>query len=197
MGTPPPLASAVTAPPARSNGKAYPSPIHSPTEYFRPRWYAAYTCARHEKRVAEQLRARSIDTFLPLYRAGRRWKNGPAIVHLPLFPGYVFVRIALRDRREVLHVPSVVRLVGFDGQPAAIPDQEIEGLQQLLAGALRAEPHPYLSVGRRVRVRGGPLEGTEGVILRRKNSAKLVISLELIQRSVAVELEEAYLQPVL
>jgi transcription antitermination factor NusG len=165
--------------------------------YFEQRWYAAYTCARHEKRVAEQLRARSVELFLPLFRSVRRWKNGPAIVDLPLFPGYVFVRIALRDRMRVLQVPSVVRLVGFDGQPAAMPDEEIQSLQDLLARTLRAEPHPYLTAGRRVRVLEGPLQGREGVILRKKNRARLVISVDLIQRSVAVEMEERWLQLVL
>jgi transcription antitermination factor NusG len=156
-----------------------------------PQWYAAYTCANHEKRVAEQLGVREVEHFLPLYSSVRRWKDRRVMLDLPLFPGYVFVRMATRDRLQVQTVPGVARLVGFDGSPTALPDEEIEALRTSLGGAVRAEPHPYLVVGRRVRMRSGPLAGMEGVLLRRKGSFRLVISIELIQRSVAVDADEA------
>ena len=112
-------------------------------------------------------------------------------LQLPLFPGYVFVHLALRDRLQVLQVPGVVRLVGFSGQPAALPDQEIETLRQGLIRGMNAEPYRYLSVGQRVRVRNGPLQGLDGILVRKKKGSRFVISLDLIMRSVAVEIDKA------
>lgn len=117
-------------------------------------------------------------------------------LQLPLFPGYVFVRMAVVDRLRVLQVPGVVRLVGFNGQLAALPDAEIEGLKNGLAGGVRAEPHPFLTVGRRVRIKAGPLEGREGILLRRKGCLRVVLSVELIQRSIVVHVDVADVQPL-
>jgi transcription termination/antitermination protein NusG len=160
------------------------------------RWYAAYTCANHEKRVRDQLEERSVESFLPLYETVRRWKDRRMNLQLPIFPGYVFVRMGLADRLRVLQVPSVVRLVGFNGQLSALPDEEMEGLKKGLARGVLAEPYPFLSVGRRVRVKAGPLSGVEGIVIRRKNRLRLVISLDLIQRAAAVEVEAADLEPL-
>jgi len=159
-------------------------------------WYALYTCPRHEKCVAQQIEQRSIACFLPLYRSVRRWKDRRKELELALFPGYVFVRLALKDRLRVLQLPSAVRLVSFNGQPAVLPEAEIEGLRQQLARGGGVEPHPYLSVGRRVRVCGGPMQGLEGIIVRRKDRCRLVFSLDLIMRSVAVEVDESEVEPV-
>ncbi len=156
-----------------------------------PRWYAAYTCANHEKRVAEQLEVRSVEHFVPLYESVRQWKDRKIRLQLPLFSGYVFVRLALRDRLRVLEVPGVVRLVGFNGLACALPDSEIEALKTGLASGVRAEPHPYLIVGRRVLITGGPFAGLEGVLKRKRNSLRVVVSLYLIQRSVAVDVDVA------
>lgn len=161
-----------------------------------PRWYAAYTCANHEKRVSEQLGMRRVEHFLPLYSSVRRWKDRRVTLDLPLFPGYVFVKMALRDRLQVYQVPGVAHLVGFDGTPAALPEQEIDALRTSLVNGVRAEPHPFLRVGQRVRVKNGPLTGMEGVLLRRKGSFRLVISIELIQRSVAVDADAADVEVV-
>ena len=159
-------------------------------------WYAAYTCANHEKRVAQQLAVRAVEHFLPLYESVRRWKDRRVQLQLPLFPGYVFVRLALRDRLQVLEIPSVARLVGFNGTPTPLPDREIEALMAGLAGGVRAVPHPYLKVGRRVRITSGPFEGLEGILIRRKNELRFVISLDLIQRSVAVHCDAADVEPL-
>jgi transcription antitermination factor NusG len=164
------------------------------TDSVQLRWYAAYTCANHEKRVRDQLEQRSVESFLPVYETVRRWKDRRMQLQLPLFPGYVFVRMALVDRLRVLQVPSVVRLVGFDGHLSALPDEEIEGLKKGLAGGVLAEPHPFLCAGRRVRVKAGPLAGVEGIVIRRKNRLRLVISLELIQRAAMVEVDAADLE---
>jgi transcription antitermination factor NusG len=139
---------------------------------------------------------RSVEQFVPLYESVRRWKDRKVRLQLPLFPGYVFVRLALRDRLQVLGVPGVARLVGFNGLPSALRDEEIEAIKRSLVCGLRAEPHPYLTVGRRVRIVRGPLMGMEGLIVRRKKGIRFIISLELIQRSVAVEIEAADLERV-
>lgn len=155
------------------------------------RWYAIYTCARHEKRVSQQLVRKSIEHFLPLYEAVHRWKDRRARVQLPLFPGYLFVHIPLAQRVQVLEVPSVVRMVAFQGVPAALPEDEILSLRSGLTGDLRVEPHPYLKIGRRMRVIRGPLVGREGILVRKKDRLRLVISIDLIMRSMAVEVDAA------
>jgi transcription antitermination factor NusG len=157
--------------------------------FFEPKWYAAYTSANHEKRVVEQLVQRSVEHFLPLYDSVRRWKDRRMKLQLPLFPGYVFVRLALRDRLNVLQVPGVARFVGFNSHPAVLPDSEVAALRASLAERLCAEPHPYLTVGRRVRIKHGPLKGVEGILIRKKNALRVVLSIDLIMRSASVEVE--------
>jgi len=157
-------------------------------------WYALYTCARHEKRVAQQMERQRVACFLPLYRSVRRWKDRRKELELALFPGYVFVHMSLVNKIRVLEVPGVVNFVSFNGKPAALPAQQIEALRNRLAADARIEPHPYLRAGRRVRVRSGPFEGFEGIVLRRKDRCRLVFSIDLIQRSLAIELDEADLE---
>lgn len=166
-----------------------------PLDCLEPHWYAAYTCAQHEKRVAQQLDGRGVVHYLPLYEAVHRWKDRRKLVQLPLFPGYVFVRIPLRNRLDVLCLPGVVRLVGFNGAPTPLPEQEVEGLRRALTEGVRAEPHPYLRVGRRVRITGGPLVGREGILKRWKGALRVVLSLELIQRSILVDIEALFVEP--
>ena len=165
--------------------------LQLPDSYVEPHWYAAYTCAQHEKRVASELRARTVEHFLPMYCSMRRWKDRRVNLELPLFPGYIFVRLALRERLRVLQIPSLVRLVGFNGLPTALPDEEMEILRSGLGGSLRAQPHPFLQVGRRVRITGGPFAGLEGILKKKKNNLRVVVSLDLIQRSVAVDVDIA------
>src|SRR2546428_10380851 len=140
-------------------------------------WYAAHTCPRYEKCVAKQLEQRRVECFLPLYRSWRRWKDRRKQVDLALFPGYVFVRIALQERLRVLELPGVVRLVSFNGQPAPLPAQDIEALHNGVTNGVWAEPHPYLKAGRRVRVTRGPLAGAEGILVRKKDKFRVVISI--------------------
>lgn len=160
------------------------------------RWFAAYTCANHEKRVREQLEQRWVESFLPVYESVRRWKDRRVRLEMPLFSGYVFVRIAAVNRLHVLQIPGVVRLVGFNGQLAPLPDEEIESLKRGLAAGVRAAPHPFLRIGRRVRMRSGPFEGREGILLRRKGKLRLVLSIELILRSVVIDVDAADVEPV-
>ena len=159
-------------------------------------WYAAYTCARHEKVVARQLHERQIDCFLPLYRIERRWKDRRKELDMALFPGYVFVHLVLKDRLRVLQLPSVVRLVSFNGSPAELPESEIQALRSGLANGVYVRTHPYLKAGRRVRVVHGSLSGAQGILVRRKDNCRLVISIDAIMRSVALEIDEADVEAV-
>ncbi len=157
-------------------------------------WYAAYTCSRHEKSVASQLTEKHIDCFLPLYQSVHHWKDRYKEVELPLFPGYVFVRINLKDRMRVLQSSGVVRFVSFNGMPAPLDEIEIETLRGSLSNGLHVEPHPYLALGRRVRVIRGALAGIEGIVQRRKDKFRIVISVDLIKRSLAAEVNAADLE---
>ena len=134
---------------------------------------------------------REIEHFLPLYSSLRRWKDRRVQLESPLFPGYVFVRLALNDRLRVLQIPSVVRFVGFGGQATALPDDEMQRLRTGLTGMLHAEPCAYLQTGCRVRLKSGPLQGLEGILMKKKAGYRFVVSLKLIQRSVAVEIDAA------
>jgi len=152
-----------------------------------PDWYAVYTCARHEKRIAEQFGQRSIEQFLPLYETVHRWKDRRVRVQLPIFPSYIFVRIRLTHQLRVLQIPGVVRLVCFNGKPVALPQWEISALQRGLSSGVRAEPYPYLATGRQVRIKAGPLCGLTGRIVRRKQNFRIVISVDSISRSIICE----------
>jgi transcription antitermination factor NusG len=153
-------------------------------------WYALYTCSRHEKRIKDQLESLSLESFLPLYQAVHRWKDRRMLVSLPLFPGYLFVRMVLSEHRKaVAMLPGLVGLVGRPGCPTPIEDGEIETLRQCSARGHSLLPHPYLTSGRRVRVLRGPLTDLEGILVRKKGKSRLILSVKLIARSVAVEVD--------
>jgi transcription antitermination factor NusG len=165
-------------------------------EHLIPSWFAVYTRAHHEKTSADQMSRRSVEYFLPTYESVRRWKDRHKRLSLPLFPGYVFVRVSPPERRSVLQIPGVVHFVGFGGQPAPLGDDEIEKLRRFLSQGAMAEPHPYFAVGRRVRIARGSLAGLEGVLVRKKNCLRLVISIELIRQSATIEVDAADVEPV-
>ncbi|MFY9842294.1 MAG: transcription termination/antitermination protein NusG [Terriglobales bacterium] len=151
-------------------------------------WHAVRTSPRHEKRVYEHLCYREVESFLPLYCQVHKWKNGcRARVDLPLFPGYLFVKIGHGRRVPVLEVPGILGFVGTKAGPARLEDSEIEILRAGLPGQ-KFEPHSRLAVGNKVRVVRGPLAGLIGVLARDKDPAKVVITVELIQQSLAVQL---------
>lgn len=162
---------------------------------LQPHWYAVYTRSRHEKTVAEQLVQKSVEHFLPLYETIRKWKNGRFKVRLPLFPGYLFVHIPIGERLQVLQVPGVVQLVSSSGAPLALPRTEIETLRDALTKGLQAHPHPYLKVGSRVRIRSGPLEGLHGILLRNKGRLRVVVSVDLIMRSISIDVDASEVEP--
>jgi len=157
------------------------------------RWYVAYVVARHEKVVTEQLARRSVESFLPLYHAVHYWKKRRAHVELPLFPAYVFVRMCAAERLRVLEIPSIVHIVTFGGVPAAVPDAEVEALRNVLR-LRRCEPYQYLTAGRRIRIKAGPLQGLEGVVVRQNTHTRIIVSVDFIRRSTSVELRPEDLQ---
>ncbi len=159
-------------------------------------WYAACTSARHEKRIAERLEHDSLDYFLPLYETVHLWKNGRKKLHWPLLPGYIFVRIPLSEKLRVLTVPGVAYLVGTGTRPVPISDGEIQMLRTAVTAQRSIEPYPYLKVGQRVRVIRGPLAGTEGILLRKKENFRVVLSVDLIMRSVVIDVEGSEVTPV-
>jgi transcription antitermination factor NusG len=154
---------------------------------FEAHWYVAYVVARHEKVVARHLALRSVESFLPLYHAVRYWKNRRAHAELPLFPNYLFVRISAAERMRVLEVASVVHIVTSQGVPVAVPDEEIAGLRAALQ-LRQSEPCPYLAAGRRIRIIAGPLQGLEGVVVRQNSRTRIIVSVDFIRRSTAIEL---------
>jgi transcription antitermination factor NusG len=159
-------------------------------------WFAAYTVPRHEKTVARQMEARHIESFLPLYTAMRRWKNGCRVaVAQPLFPSYIFVHITRREAVKVLQVPGVVSIVSAGREPSPLPTAEIESLRSALP-LRRFEPHSYLVAGEKVRIISGSLMGMVGVLLRKKNEFRVVLTLDLIQQSVAVEVGIDEIEPL-
>ena len=170
---------------------AHSAPIEQPRS-----WFAAYTTPRHEKVVARHLQGRQVESFLPLYTSTRRWNNGcRKPVEKPLFPGYVFVNIARRECVRVLQVPGVVSIVGAGREPSPLPNSDIESLRTALP-LCQFEPHPYLAVGDKVRVHSGSLAGMVGVLVRKKNLARVVLTLDLIRQSVAVEMDIDQVEPI-
>lgn len=161
-----------------------------------PQWFALYTCANQERRVAAQLEVRGVEHFLPLYRSRRNWKDRRVFLNLPLFPGYVFARFAWPERVRALQTRGVVRLVGSNGWPSPLAKSDIEALRAGITGTLHFEPHPYLTAGKRVRILHGPLAGMTGILVRRKNGCRVVLSVDLIARSVALEVDAADLERI-
>jgi len=159
-------------------------------------WYALQVRPRFEKVIASTLLSKGYEGFLPLYRHRSRWSDRMKEVELPLFPGYLFCRLDLNNRLPVLVTPGVMHLVGIGRVPHAVEEEEIVSLQSIVVSGLQAEPRSYLNIGERVRIEIGPLAGTEGILLALKGSARLVVSVSLLQRSVSVEIDESWVVPM-
>lgn len=160
---------------------------------MRPHWYVAYTLSRHEKVVADRLLDQGVETYLPLYCSVRDWNHRRVEVELPLFPGYVFVKMIITNRVRVLAQPGVIRLVSFNGSATALPDGEVERLRSSLM-VWKAEPYPFLAAGKQVRIKSGPFAGLVGRIIRRKGRMRLIVSLDFIQRAIQLEMDAAEAQ---
>lgn len=161
-----------------------------------PRWYAVHTSSRHEQKVAIQLQGKGIEHLLPVYQETHRWHDRRVNLQLPLFPGYLFVRIISGQRLDVLKVPGVSKLVGFQSGPVPIDDAEISALRTGVSSGISLQPHPFLKTGSRVRVRTGSLRGLQGILVRKKDETRIVISVNLIMQSVSMEIDASEVEPI-
>lgn len=159
-------------------------------------WWALYTRHQHEKTVADALSLKGFEVFLPLYESSRRWKDRIKVLSLPLFPCYVFVRGELARRLQIVTTPGIHTILSNGGEVAIIPESEIQAIRSVVESPCRVEPHPFLKIGERVRVTRGTLQGVEGILTRKKNLYRLVLSVDLLARSVAVEVTASDVEPV-
>jgi transcription antitermination factor NusG len=178
-----------------SSSRIYLEPMSQlPPLGFPPKessWYAVHTMARHEKRVAAQFAEKHVCTFLPLLHQVHRWSDRRRIVEIPMFSCYAFVRMVqtVEERLKVLRTPGVLGFVGNERQGTSIPEEQIESLRKAISEKVPCLPHPFMSAGKRVRIRGGSLDGVEGILMLQGRDQRLVISVELLQRSVCVQVE--------
>ena len=157
-------------------------------------WYALYTRHQHEKTVADILSAKGFQVFLPLYPVAHQWKDRVKRLSLPLFPCYVFIRASLDLRIPILMTPGVHAFVGVEGRSVRIPDIEIDAVHRTIDNLLHVEPYPFLRAGDWVRVKSGPLEGIEGILVRKTNKFRLILSVEMLKKSVAVEVDPSIVE---
>jgi transcription antitermination factor NusG len=175
---------------------AVPSMMAAPED--QPEWYALYTRSRFEKKLMSALSDRSIEVFLPMREILSRWKDRKKRIWIPLFPGYIFIHQlnTPANRYRILNVPGAVRFVGFNGQAAPIPQEQVDGIRRFLESSLAVDPYPYMTIGRRVEVIAGPLTGIQGTLVQKKGRFRLVIQVDLIRQAVSVEIDASDVQPV-
>lgn len=161
-----------------------------------PRWYALRTRSRHEKLVRDQLDKQGIEPLLPTVKRLSQWKDRKKEIETPLFSGYCFVRFGQQEKLPVQQVSGVVEIVGSGHRPEPIPDREIEALKTLMTSVLPFDPHPYLHEGMAVEVLRGPLQGVQGILLRKEKRHRLVLGIRLIQQAAAVEIDVNDVAPV-
>ncbi len=166
-------------------------------ELEAPAWFAVQTRPRHEKKVSAELHEKGVSAFLPLVSRTRQWSDRSRVVEMPLFPQYVFVRIAqtLQTRVSVLRTNGVTNFVGTRGIGVPIPDEQIERVQTVVARGIPVTPHSFLNVGKRIRIRGGALDGLQGILTAVNGDQTLVVSVELIQRSIAIRIAGFSVEP--
>ncbi|MDP6107678.1 MAG: UpxY family transcription antiterminator [Candidatus Brocadiia bacterium] len=159
-------------------------------------WYAIYTRSRHEKAVDSSLQVQGVESFLPLYDVLSRWKDRRKWVRMPLFAGYLFAHLAPEDFACALGVRGVVHIVGDGGGPVPVPGVQVEAIRGMVEKPVTVSPWPHMPTGKRVRVKLGPLAGMEGFVVRRGKQCRLVISVDLLGRGVAAEIDANYLEPI-
>ncbi len=159
-------------------------------------WYALQVRSRRENYVASQVTGQGYECLLPTYKSVRKWSDRVKELEQPLFPGYLFCRFDFQDRRPLITTPGVLQIVGSGRVAVPVPDEEIRSLQLALSSTLSKQPWPYLEVGQRVRVNYGSLAGLEGILVSLKGNQRVVLSITLLQRSVAMEVDSAWLTPV-
>lgn len=162
-----------------------------------PSWFALYTKSRHEKLVDRELQKKGLETFLPLRKVTRDWSDRKKIIEEPLFKGYLFVHMPLKERFTVLNTVGAVRFIGKSaGEPVAVPEKELLTVRQFIEQEIQIDPFPYLKEGDKVYVRSGPFKGAEGFIVRKDRHCRLVISLDMLMQSVSVVIDEACIEPI-
>ncbi len=173
-------------------------PIDSHARYIgdSSAWYVLYTRHQHEKTVAQILTSKGFEILLPLYSTARQWKDRTKLISLPLFPCYVFLRGGLERQLAVMTTPGVHAIVSTAGQPTPIPHSEIEAIRRVVEGGARVEPHPFLTCGEWVRVKCGPLMGIQGILVRKKNLYRLVLSVEILGKAASVEIDALLVERV-
>lgn len=178
----------------------HPSPLESTRTRMNhaalePEWYAVYTRSHQERMVKTQLDGKGVENFLPTYERISQWKDRKKLIQVPLFPGYLFVKIALVKRLEVLKAYGAVQIVGNSTGPLPVPEDQIATVRTFVEVGLKCDPHPYLKVGKKAKIKEGPLAGFEGILVRKKSKSLFVLSVDLIQRSVSVELGSWLIEP--
>lgn len=164
-----------------------------PADLHDPKWFVLFVRSNQEKRIAQRLAECEVEHFLPCYRSLRQWKDRRVFLDMPLFPGYVFVRLPFLERAKVLTLPYVVSLVGSRNSPSVVSEDEINWIKAGIEHG-NAVPHPGPAVGQRVRIVAGPLSGMQGLLVRRQNGTRVVICLDSISRSFLVEVDLAALE---
>ncbi|HEY2499107.1 MAG TPA: UpxY family transcription antiterminator [Candidatus Angelobacter sp.] len=159
-------------------------------------WFAVQVAPRSEQRVVQHLEYKGYETLVPTYESKRKWRDRTKVLHLPLFPSYVFCRALPGNTGMVLTIPGTVRMVGIGGKPSVIPDHEIEAIQKIGSSGMAAAPYPYLCVGEKVRIAAGPLAGVMGVLSQIRSNFRLIVSVESIMRSISVEIGISDVTPV-
>jgi transcription antitermination factor NusG len=159
-------------------------------------WFALRVKSRSEKIVSTIARNKGFEEFLPLYQSRRRWSDRFKSVEVPLFPGYVFCRLNPEFRLPLLTIPGVLSFVGIGKVPVPIDDAEMAAIQTAIGSGLLAEPYPFLEVGQRVRIAEGPLAGVEGLLVEVRKQQRLAVSVSLLKRSVAVEIDRHWVRPL-
>ena len=162
----------------------------------QPYWYAIQTRSRHEKVVRDQFAAKRITHLLPLWRKRSVWTDRVKVLEVPLFTGYLFGYFALQDRMAVLETIGVVRIVGINGRPVSVPDEQMTAVRTMVTQRLPYDPHPYLSEGMHVRITRGVLAGVEGILIAKRQRHRLVISIDLLHQAVAVDVESGDVEPL-
>jgi len=160
------------------------------------RWFALSVRHQHEQQIGQLLKCKGWETLVPTYRTRRTWSDRTKELELPLFSGYVFCQFEAAEKLQVLNTPGISKIVGFAGAPAPVEESEIEELRRVVASGLPVHPWPYLKPGDKVRIERGPLRGVEGTLLRDKDGLRLIVGIELLQRSVAVELDPDTISPI-
>jgi len=158
-------------------------------------WFAVHVRTRHETAIAGFLEAKGYQQFVPLYKAKKRWSDRVKVLDAPLFPGYLFCRFDPQHRLPILKTPGVIQIIGYNRIPTPIDEMELNAIRTVIASGLQTQPWPFLAVGERVRIESGSLRGLDGIVVKMKENHRLVLSVSLLRRSVAVEIDSALVEP--